>query len=351
MRSSSNSRFTYTLALGFLAAAPVSTSTCDDRCDPIITDLVADGVNVGAVTVWSDETTINVTYELTDPTWTLNATHLYVGRNPPTSAAGGQYPYAHHVLLDSTDSYSIPLVSLGVSPKAPLYVAATATLGQMGGFSDRTLRALERALPDDPSPAFIAPSGGLTGTFTATFGEGSALEGTWSAYSADVHQAVFSNLPQLTRVISSYDDDFASNELVAHPNNVDHLNWALNQYAVGQLAQDGRRLSPGDLQMAWWMLLEGEPGQAKVGHWSQAHVDEIVNAAMLEGMGFRPGCFDAVAVFLDPQGGRGPITLIALTAEDLSIPCLPDVEATVAWAEGDHALGIEGGGYLDWTCR
>ena len=90
--------------------------------DPIVTDLIA-GQNeiVGTVTVETDGTTINVTYNTING-WEIDATHLYVGdcesrpANNPGNPLIGQFPYKEIHNSGTTEyMYSISSAEVGCS--------------------------------------------------------------------------------------------------------------------------------------------------------------------------------------------------------------------------------------------
>lgn len=81
--------------------------------DPQVETLYAgQDIDVGTVSVWNDDTTLYVTYEITEPPWVITETHLYVGKNVPFTTAPGQFPYDDDDADSVTDTevtYVIPL--------------------------------------------------------------------------------------------------------------------------------------------------------------------------------------------------------------------------------------------------
>ena len=73
----------------------------DACCPPFVADLWAGagqndttkGTKVGTVTVTNDGENIYVTYEITESECYLTEVHAYVGKNPLTTAAPGQFPF------------------------------------------------------------------------------------------------------------------------------------------------------------------------------------------------------------------------------------------------------------------
>lgn len=351
MRTATNSR-SYALAAGLLAGLPLAADTCNEPCEPIVTDLTVEGADVGDFTVWSDGTSLNVTYEVTDPGWDLEATHLYVSREQPGHSAGaGQLPYAHYNFFGDTDSYRFRFSDLGASPKARLYIAGLADLEGLEFNPETSLAGLMQALPEDTVMGSVAPSEGILSPLNLTFGENSTLTGSWHAWSGDADPPALTPWPVQMHLFSSYDPDLASLNLFAYPEHMDKVNWVLNHYNIGQMANDGQVFSAGDLQVAYWMLLDGEPGGMSSNRWSWDHVDEIVQAATFEGGGFMPGCFEKVAVVAAPIGSRGVVAFFGVEYTDLSVFCGPEWVRAPAWADGTHPMGFGEGSYMDWSCR
>lgn len=91
--------------------------------------------------------------------------------------------------------------------------------------------------------------------------------------------------------------------LVDKPENLDSVNWLINQKLVGKPSSGN--LGPftfGDQQVAIWTLLNftftaGE----SVEPWNQTRVNELVSRALARGNGFNPRCNQIVGIIVDPQ--------------------------------------------------
>lgn len=116
--------------------------------------LAGQSIDVGDVYVWNDGIELYVKYEITEAGWEITETHLYVGKNSPTTSAPGQFPYDNANASEVTDTYvffELPLSSIymytqqlnskgkvtgvmvtsgdaGVSPGETVYVAAHAVV-------------------------------------------------------------------------------------------------------------------------------------------------------------------------------------------------------------------------------
>jgi len=85
-------------------------------------------MEVGSVDICFNGTHLFVTYTTTDDYYLIE-TQLYVGDEPPTTSAPGQYPFKHESIYTQTDQYIISLDDLGLTewPEI-LYIAAHATV-------------------------------------------------------------------------------------------------------------------------------------------------------------------------------------------------------------------------------
>ena len=351
MRTSTNSRLPAAMAVGLLAALPVSTRGCEEPCEPIATDLMVADEDVGGVTVWSDGTHLKVTYEVDQPRWQLKQTHLYVGSTPPTSSAAGQYPYHTENAFDDMARYDIPLVTLPGGPKGPHYIAAQATVATYRSGNEKALSELQQRLPDAVTTTSYGPSDGVLSTYALTFSEGTELGGTWLGWSADVDRAAEDVRPGQVNLYSSYGEDLSSLRLFRYPEALDKANWVLNHQAVGDLAEDGHLISAADIQASLWMLLEGDTGDATGMRWSPAHLREILAGAEAFGDGYLPGCFGEVAIVAAPTDHRGPVTLFSVEYSDLSTWCGPEQVIREAWADGEVSPRGDAPPTLTWVCR
>ena len=141
------------LTLVMTALAIVPTPTAHTESAPYVRTLWAgQDIPVGTVSVWNDENSIHVIYEITADDWELTGTHLYVGKTNPNSlsTAPGQFPYsvpysstaARHeyvIPLNVIDGYHLKVVKgkttglwvangahLGVTSAGSVFIAAHA---------------------------------------------------------------------------------------------------------------------------------------------------------------------------------------------------------------------------------
>lgn len=349
MRALIPSRLSNYLAVGLVAALPVSTETCESVCNIEAIPLEVNGEQVGVVTVWEDSEFLHVTYKITDDHWDLVNTHLYVGRNEPANAFHGQYPYSDHQIYGNFDRYDLSLRSLGATFKTHLYIAAQADLEAFGGFEDPSLDAFADQMPERAVPVTITRVDGMASTWQVEVRGFEALDGVWPAWSAAVHPDMLDDMNRPMDMWSTYDpavDELAS---VAYPENYPKVNWLLNSYQPGQVFVDGTMLTAAEMQAAIWTLLDEVPDHAGLGRINPAHVRELLMRASYAGVGYTPGCGDEVATLFVAHSGRGAPMLVSVPFEDMGVMCAPIIEQGDAWANGDD-IGIERGSYFEWSC-
>jgi hypothetical protein len=128
-------------------------------------------------------------------------------------------------------------------------------------------------------------------------------------------------------IYSSYEELPIS--LIEFPENLDLVNWILNQGFVGQPSLCDGIYTYGDVQRAIWVLVEDNPSASGLDSWSQCRVDEILAAAYANGEGFEPGCGDIIGVILAPVGGEQVIIV------EVVIEC----GCETAWGDGEDFPG------------
>lgn len=200
---------------------------------------------------------------------------------------------------------------------------------------------LEIYLPNTATMEITFPySGGPSYFPEVTITGGTFLDGVYSGWCVDTDHNIFQNTPYTVEVYSSYE---TIDGLVENPENIDLVNWILNQGYVGQNVQDAfpetfctGTITYGDVQRAIWALIEDGQATSGLGPWSQCRVDEILAAAYAYGEGYEPGCGDIVAIILAPVNGTQVIIAQVVIAE-LTILC-ETVEET-AWGDGEDFPG------------
>jgi hypothetical protein len=289
--------------------------------DPFVTDLTAGGGNiksamdVGDVLVWNDGENLYVKYVVTDEDGCLTETHLEVATqledipqkngNPPP----GQFTYEgeHDCVADWT--YTIPLSWVSGTE---ILIAAHGVV-QTGGAD-----GLGATLPDQVTMMITYPGtgSGAPSYFDIDVSGGTMLDGTYDGYCVDLDGGFVSGT---ANVYSSYEP--LPSGLIEKPENLDLVNWIINQDFVGQESACGGYYTFGDVQWAIWQLVEDDqPGNtSSLNPWSLCRAQEILDAAYANGEGFVPGCGDKMAIILAPEFYWQQAVLIWV-----EVPCAED---------------------------
>ncbi len=326
-----------------------SIDECEIQCDtagPCDVDLYAGQfMLVGNVTVTSDGTDLHVVYDLSDLDWSITEVHFYAGDEPPTKAAPGQFPYTFEYLNTQSFEFDIPLAEVDLDGDGCLFFAAHAVVYEVIGFDPPDFDGFAGALPGQVTMQVSYPSTGDPSYFETTVSGGTVLDGTYEGWCIDTDHTIGQNTPYTADVYSSYED--LPDGLVEFPENLDLVNWIVNQGFVGQPSACGGEYTYGDVQRTIWTLIDDQNSTSGLGPWSQCRVDEILAAASAGGDGFVPGCFDVIAVILVPVNGQ-QITIAQITLAGVDLPCDPilgDGNET-AWGGGQCPFKQGWGSYF-----
>ena len=334
--------------------------------DPFVTDLLAgQTIDVGDVLVWNDSDYLYVKYVVDAVYWCLTETHLAVAANsldgiPQTKKNNpipGQFPYqccydedegewvfkikkggAPEATCDAdentdatltTITYTIPLPLLGTEP----VIAAHAVVCQLAGNFIAGLN-----LPETVTFMVTFPYAGGPAYFPHTYINGLSIEELdVYGWCVDTGHSILQNTMYTAYIYSSYDETLP--DLMDHPENLDLVNWILNQGFVGQLSacDGGTHYTYGDVQRAIWALIEDIQSTAGLGAWSQCRVNEILAAADANGEDFEPGCGDIIVVILEPVNGE------QIIIGEIVIEC----GCETAWGDGEDFSGKNWATYIE----
>lgn len=328
------------------------------EAEPFVTDLIAGGgnpksaIDVGDVSIWNDMDYLYVKYQTDDP-WCITETHLHVALTPESipQKKGNPIP-GHFTYNDEWDpcipeyTYTIPLP---VVPGTNVSIAAHAVVQRLIGYEPPTMEEFSGALPETVTMSVEYPYGGGPAYFPVITVTGEPLTGIYEGWCADTDNVIYQNMDYTANVTSSYDPIPAG--LIEYPENLDLVNWILNQAYVGQPALGcSGTYTYGDVQRAIWALIEDAQSASGLGSWSQCRVDEILAAAYANGEGFEPGCGDSIAVILAPIGGQQ--TLVAqVTFIDIGLECTPIYQTETAWGDGEDFPGKNWATYINYKVQ
>jgi hypothetical protein len=277
--------------------------------------------------------TLKVTYEML-PGYYLAETHLSVTNlleQVPQSS-----DHNPKVGLFGYSTIHEPAVTTYVYDNIPegKYILAHAMIKQFTGYQT-DFQALDELLPATMKISVEYPFPGSPSYFQTTVTEGGDLDGVYEGWCIDVDHVIYQNTPYSVQVYSSYNPEILNGGFVDYPENLDKVNWVLNQEYVGTTAPGLGVITYGDVQRAIWQLLEANPSSSGLGSWSQERVDYII-AAAAAGEGFVPVCGNFVALILRPFDTNLPVQItVAKVALNLDLVCLPVYsEPETAWASG-----------------
>jgi len=279
--------------------------------------------------------------------WQLSETHLAVS---PTLAGipqrngnpvPGQFPLKgkYNPPRSDTDppvTYTLPLPAA----TGTLYVAAHGVAKVLGG-----LEGLAYALPSTTVTVRVSnPYSGAEAYFpSVTVSNGSFVTGVYEGWCIDVDHPIGGNTNYTAKLYSSYEPLPAG--LLEHPENLDLINWIVNQDFVGKPAIDPLTSTSlgtftyGDVQRAIWALIDDNQSTAGLGTWSQARVSVITAAALANGEGFVPSYTQYVVIIIvpNPTGVIQVITAGNATLQRLGIPAQTRQETIWAGAKRSTA--------------
>jgi hypothetical protein len=141
--------------------------------------------------------------------------------------------------------------------------------------------------------------------FSINIQDSGLLNGTYPGWCVDWNRPIEDDRPYNIKFYSSYNENLPPG-FVAKPENLDKVNWLINQNFVGKNAGNSLGIyTSGDVQLAIWTLIDDNFNSSTVGPYSEARVQKIVSLSMQYGTGFYPTCRQEVVILIDsgtPQG-------------------------------------------------
>ena len=296
---------------------------------------------VGTVTVdWNADRNVYVTYRITLDGWYMTEVHVgwFDCEELPKKMIPGKAQEGFEGLFDRLYTVTIPQSDIGGKCCFGLH----AVVEKPGG-----LFGLELALPDQVSMKVEYPIPGGPSYFKTTVFGDSVLDGIFEGWCVDTSRTITQNKGYTANVYSSYET--LPDNTVAYPENLDLVNWILNQRYVGQPSPGCTgNYTYGDVQRAIWTLVDPN-STSGLGAWSQCRVDEILADAHSYGEGFEPGCGDVVAVILVPVSpGTAQTTIAQITLIDVGVAC--DSQEETAWGWGNEKFTRAWGWFFKCCC-
>lgn len=283
--------------------------------------IVGQNIDVGDVSVWDDGNKLYVNYQ-TDDEWCLLETHLAVDEIPQTKSGGvkvGKFEYVeeHECVFDYM--YEIDIDS---EWENPVDIAAHTVVGKVTGYVP-----LDFELPDSVSMKVLYPA--PQSYFEAVIWN-SNIDGNYESWCVDTDKSIFDDVEHFAYVYSSYESLPAG--LIEYPENLDLVNWIINQDYVGKISGCCGLYTYGDVQRATWSLIEDQQSTAGLGLWNQNRVDEILTAVYVNGEGFIPECKQDIVVILQPFLNDVEVQTVTI---QLPLPCKPVYSFDeTAWGDG-----------------
>ena len=328
--------------------------------DPDVYPLYAgQSILVGEVQVWNDEalTNLYVKFVITDPDWCLEETHVAVATSEELipqkngNPIPGQFPYKEEHNCVGEYEYEIPLPA-GTLCEDLLVIATHAVVRLVEPCDyEADLPGFEDALPDQVTMKVQYPYGGGPAYFpVTTVTGGTILDGTYLGWCVDIGNTIGNNTNYTVDVYSSYES--LPTGIVDKPENLDQVNWIVNQGFVGQASVCGGNYTYGDVQRAIWTVVDDNLSTSGLGSWAQCRVDEILAAAVADGEGFVPECGDVVAVIFAPVGANQVIIAQVIVGE-VEVPCIPIYCDETAWGGTEPFPGSNWATYFYYevTCE
>lgn len=167
------------------------------------------------------------------------------------------------------------------------YVLFLVTMLPFSSFAGDRMMSVDRSFPEAYFLIKVEDSG--------------TLKGNWPGWCTDWGTLIEEGVNYKAQYYSTYSEDLPPG-LVDHPENLDEVNWIINQNFVGQTSDTGLGVyTKGDVQLAIWTLLDDYFETSTVGEYSQARVDEIVALAREFGADFYPDCKQDIGIIIDPK--------------------------------------------------
>lgn len=213
--------------------------------------------------------------------------------------------------------------------------------------AENNLDSLSIALPGEATFSYSTPglNFGAPSYLDIEVMGGGVLDGSYDGYCIDVDRGLFPTIPLYPSTIySSYEElpaELVGTGNIESPENLDLLNWLINQNFVGQTAANGETFTYGDVQRAIWELIDDEQSGG-VGPFSDERVQEIVDTARVEGEGFVPSYGEEIALILAPDRNGDSVVDAQIIIIEVELAQLGDLVFEDSDRDGIQDEGEEG---------
>lgn len=295
----------YTRALslwGLVGALCFSSFTAQAQDFSYTTDLIAARVNdIGDVFVEKIGDSLDVTFTVTDPNWTMTKTYLHVANSKagiPVILSGVPDIQNFDHKTDHKNVSVYKYDNIDVSGMASVYVSANSNVTQGVKCSIDTA-IINASVPNDPVFMSLSQTGNPVyfEMLIYDFGGNPIYYDYFYGNCVDLENPIFEGFYYYPRLISSYSTDAnLLSCIIDKPENLDLVNYVINQDYATSLGATGS-----EIQAAIWSLCDDDlPQNGVVGiSWDQSIVDFIISDAFAKGEFYLPECDGYFAILLD----------------------------------------------------
>ncbi len=269
----------------------------DGPCGTVASvDLLSGDKKVGSVTVSINEDTLQVVF-FTEPGVYIRYLRYHIGIRAEDFPQDGGNPDTKEFFYDEKTKKILLSALTGSSAfSGNIYIAAFARVAYGDILSETGEASIERTHKlGDPS------------YFVTTLTVPDRLASEYYAYCLQGDQLMDVDTIHTINLVSSMSPDTSLLEsVVDEPQNLDLVNWVLNQQRSTWIRSDNEPATGADIQMAIWRLIEstGTPtGTYIQNKFDPALVNKIVEDARLKGDGFRAVCGQKELIVLH----KGPV--------------------------------------------
>lgn len=316
----------------------------------VVTDLIAGKqYDVGDIIITNDLENIYVTYLMNEPGWYLKETQMHVAGDVsgiPQTRRGNpkvgnfDYQMEHDMAYEYT--YTVPLEW---AAGTDIVVAAHAVVDY------DHMNGINNSLPATSGYRIEVTGGGSY--FNSVVSNGGSLTGEYYGWCIDAGHVIYPQQPYLVNVYSSTGDLTGLGQ-VDHPENLDKVNWLLNQNFIGQESSCCGPFTYMDIQHAIWNIVDDLPPSYPG---NPDKLEELVSKAFKFGEGFEPECDDIMAVVMEPYKSLSQfglpdiaqVTIIEVAVSDYMEGCDQNYGEETAWGFGDPFSGNSWAMYINFT--